>query len=98
MLALGAAWALAMRVLRLPVLAADGQTAHDSWRRRAQLVQQIGVFDGLAARADVLPRLRTWFLELRDAMRARWADAGHPPPELFPAFAGGAPSSLRARG
>lgn len=88
MVAVGAAWALAIRVLRLPVLAADGQSAHDSWRRRAQLVQQIEVFDRLATRADALPRLRAWFVELRDAMAERWPDATSPPPPLFPAFVG----------
>lgn len=87
MLATGAAGALTVRVQRLPVLAADDQTPHDSWRRRAQLVQQIEVFAQLTERADVLPALRTWFLDLRTAMCSRWPDAAAPPPPLFPAFA-----------
>ena len=86
MLAIGAAGALTVRVQRLPVLAADDQTPHDSWRRRAQLVQQIEVFAQLTERADVLPALRTWFWDLRRAMCDRWPDAAAPPPPLFPAF------------
>jgi hypothetical protein len=39
-LAIGAAAALAVRVQRLPLLAAAGQPPRTRWRRRAQLVQQ----------------------------------------------------------
>ena len=55
MLAVGAAAALASRVTRLPVIARTNQTPHDSWRRRAQLVQQIGVLNRLTDRAGTLP-------------------------------------------
>ena len=87
MLAVGAAAALASRVTRLPVIARTDQTPHDSWRRRAQLVQQIGVLDRLTDRAGTLPDLARWFRELADAMTERWTDATKPPPRLFPAFA-----------
>jgi len=86
MLAIGAAAALAVRVQRLAKLADPAQSVHDSWRRRAQLVQQIRVFDRLAATAGCLPTLATWFTELADAMSDRWPDATTPPPPLFPAF------------
>jgi hypothetical protein len=86
MLAFGAAAALAVRVQRLPTLAAAGQSAHDSWRRRVQLVQQIGVFADVAEEAGVLPALRSWFLALAEAMRARWTDASQPPPPVFDAL------------
>ncbi|GAA1596966.1 MULTISPECIES: hypothetical protein [Kribbella] len=84
--AVGAAAALASRVVRLPLVARGDQSAHDSWRRRGQIVQQIGVFDQLAERAGVLPALARWSRELAAAMTARWTDAAHPPPRLFPAF------------
>ena len=87
MLALGAAGALTIRVQRLPALAAADQTAHDSWRRRAQLVQQIQEFLDLADRAGALAALRRWFAELAEAMTDRWADATSPPPPIYPAFA-----------
>lgn len=87
MLALGAAGALTIRVQRLPVLAAADQSPHDSWRRRAQLVQQIDVFVELAGRADALAALRRWFAELAEAMAERWADATSPSPPIYPAFA-----------
>jgi hypothetical protein len=87
MLAVGAAAALASRVLRLPVIARTDQTSHDSWRRRAQLVQQIGVFSRLANRAGVLSDLARWTGEVAEAMTERWTDATTPPPRLFPAFA-----------
>jgi len=87
MLAVGAAAALASRVTRLPVIARTDQTPHDSWRRRAQLVQQIGVFNRLTDHAGSLPDLARWFCELADAMTERWTDATKPPPRLFPAFA-----------
>ncbi|GAB3923810.1 hypothetical protein GCM10029976_014580 [Kribbella albertanoniae] len=87
MLAVGAAAALASRVTRLPVIARTDQSPPDSWRRRAQLVQQIGVFGRLADRAGILPDLAHWFRELSDAMTERWTDATNPPPRLFPAFA-----------
>jgi hypothetical protein len=86
MLAVGAAAALASRVTRLPVIARTDQSPYDSWRRRAQLVQQIGVFNRLAVRADSLLELAGWFCELADAMTERWPDATEPPPKLFPAF------------
>ncbi|MGZ0145655.1 phosphotransferase family protein [Kribbella sp. WER1] len=84
--AIGAAAAIASRVVRLPLVARGDQSAHDSWRRRGQIVQQIGVFDRLAARAGVLPGLARWSRELAAAMTARWTDATNPPPRLFPAF------------
>ncbi|HKC29854.1 MAG TPA: hypothetical protein VKB75_17700 [Jatrophihabitans sp.] len=86
LLAVGAAAALASRVTRLPLIARDDQTPHDSWRRRAQIVQQIGVFERLADRAGVLPDLARWSGELAAAMAARWSDATCPPPRVFPAF------------
>ncbi|WP_427893135.1 phosphotransferase family protein [Kribbella sp. GL6] len=85
-IAVGAAAALASRVLRLPLVARDDQSAHDSWRRRGQIVQQIGVFGWLAERAGILPELARWSRELAAAMTARWPDATNPPPRLFPAF------------
>ncbi|MFD7155240.1 phosphotransferase family protein [Kribbella sp. NPDC059898] len=85
-IAVGAAAGLASRVLRLPLVARDDQTAHDSWRRRGQIVQQIGVFDQLADRAGILPGLARWSRELAAAMTARWPDAVTPPPRLFSAF------------
>ena len=87
MLAVGAAAALASRVTRLPVIARTDQSSHDSWRRRAQLVQQIEVFNRLADRARSLPDLARWFCDLADAMTQRWTGATTPPPRLFPAFA-----------
>jgi hypothetical protein len=86
MLAIGAAAALSIRVQRLAKLTEPGQTAHDRWRRRAQLVQQIRVFEQLASRANCLPALTGWFTRLADAMTERWVDAASPPPPLFPAF------------
>lgn len=88
MLAVGAAAALAGRVTRLPLIARPDQSAYDSWRRRAQLVQQLGVFRRLAARAGVLPELARWSAALAGAMVRRWPDAAAPPPRLYPAFAG----------
>jgi hypothetical protein len=87
MLAVGAAAALASRVPRLPVIARTDQTSHDSWRRRAQLVQQIEVFNRLADRAGILSDLARWTGELAEAVTERWTDATTPPPRLFPAFA-----------
>ncbi|MFG1909767.1 phosphotransferase family protein [Kribbella sp. NPDC048928] len=87
MLAVGAAAALASRVTRLPVIARSDQSPYDSWRRRAQLVQQIEVFNRLAVRADALLELAYWCRELADSMTERWTDATKPPPKLFPAFA-----------
>jgi Ser/Thr protein kinase RdoA (MazF antagonist) len=86
MRAVGAAAALAVRVHRLTKLAADGQPAADRWRRRAQLVQQIRVFEQLATQAECLPNLTGWFAQLADAMTHRWPDATTPPPPLYPAF------------
>jgi hypothetical protein len=87
MLAVGASAALASRVTRLPLLARTDQSSHDSWRRRAQLVQQVEVFTRLANRASNLHALSRWFRDLAAAMAGRWADATTPPPPLFPAFA-----------
>lgn len=87
MLAAGAVAAIASRVTRLPVIARTDQTPYDSWRRRAQLVHQIGVFNRLAVRAGCLLELAYWFRQLADAMKERWSDATAPPPRLFPAFA-----------
>lgn len=86
MLAVGAAAALAGRIARLPVIASTDQTSHDSWRRRAQLVQQIEVFRRLANRAEMLSGLSQWAGELAEAMAERWTDATTPPPRVFPAF------------
>ncbi|WP_116949458.1 phosphotransferase family protein [Jiangella endophytica] len=97
MLAVGAATALAGRVTRLPLIASPDQPAYDSWRRRAQLVQQLGVFRRLAARAGILPDLAHWSTELAEAMVIRWPDAGAPPPRLYPAFAG-TPSAAASTG
>ncbi|WP_433605106.1 hypothetical protein ACQP2P_26450 [Dactylosporangium sp. CA-139114] len=85
-LAVGAAAALAVRVQRLPLLAAAGQPSPTRRRRRAQLVQQIGVFTRLAERAGTLPAMAEWFARLASAMTARWRDATTPPPATFPAF------------
>ena len=82
----GAAAMLAVRVQRLTVLAASGQSAHDQWRRRAQLVQQIRIFEQLAAQAGCSDTLADWFTRLASAMADRWDDATSPPPALFPAF------------
>lgn len=91
MIAVGAAAALASRVTRLPVVARTDQSSYDSWRRRAQLVQQIGVFCRLADRAGILSGLAQWAGELADAMAERWTNATAPPPRLFPAFAESGP-------
>lgn len=85
-LAVGAAAALAVRVQRLPLLAATGQPSRTRWRRRAQLVQQIRVFTRLAERAATLPTMADWFARLADAMSTRWQDTTTPPPATFPAF------------
>ena len=87
MLAVGAAAALAVRVQRLKLLATRDQTPYNRWRRRAQLVQQIRVFERLATRAECLHALVDWFAQLARAMAIRWPDATNPPPRLFPAFA-----------
>jgi hypothetical protein len=86
MLAIGAAATLAVRVQRLTRLAESGQSTQDQWRRRAQLVQQIRVFEQVADRARILLTLADWFSQLADAMADRWDDATSPPPALFPAF------------
>jgi hypothetical protein len=85
-LAVGAAAALAVRVQRLRLLAADGQPPRVRWRRRAQLVQQIRVFTRLAGQAATLPAMAGWYARLADAMSARWSDTTTPPPAQFPAF------------
>jgi len=84
MLATGAAAVLVLRVQRLAKLVDPAQPPGDRWRRRAQLVQQIGVFEQLAARP--LPLLGTWLTRLAHAMAERWSDATTPPPALFSAF------------
>lgn len=83
-LAAGAAAVLVLRVQRLAKLADDAQPPHERWRRRAQLVQQIRVFEQLAVRS--LPVLIAWFTRLACAVTERWLDATTPPPPLFPAF------------
>ena len=85
-LAEGCGVALAVRVQRLPKLAQTDQSSAESWRRRAQLVQQIGVFIGVARRAGWLSDLADWFEDLAVAMAGRWPDATHPAPTPFPAF------------
>jgi hypothetical protein len=85
-LAIGAAAALAVRVRRLPLLATADQPPPTRWRRRAQLVHQLGVFVRLAERAATLPAMAGWAARLAEAMAARWRDATTPPPALFPAF------------
>jgi hypothetical protein len=86
MLAIGAALALVVRLHRLPKLADDSHPAHDRWRRRAQMVQQIQMFADLARRVELLESLAGWSRRLADAMASRWSDATHPAPPLFPAF------------
>ncbi|KXK60325.1 hypothetical protein AWW66_19605 [Micromonospora rosaria] len=71
---------------RLPLLAATGQPARTRWRRRAQLMQQIGVFTRLAERAGMLLTMADWYARLAEAMSARWHDSTTPPPAPFPAF------------
>jgi hypothetical protein len=84
MLATGAAAVLVLRVQRLAKLVDPAQPPAERWRRRAQLVQQIRVFEQLAARP--LPVLGAWFTRLARAMTDRWLDATTPPPPPFPAF------------
>jgi len=86
MLAIGAAVALAGRIIRLPVIARADQTAYDSWRRRAQVVQQISVFTNLTAGADALPAFSQWTTALAAAITNRWPDATTPPPRVYAAF------------
>lgn len=86
MLAVGCAASLAVRVQRLPLLATEGQPPYDSWRRRTQLIHQIQVFVAVAAAANRLEELATWFADLADAMRHRWPDAWNPPPAVYSAF------------
>jgi len=57
MLAVGAAAARARCIQRLKLLARPGQTPHDRWHRRSQLVQQVRVFERLATRANCLHAL-----------------------------------------
>nr|MDT0658642.1 phosphotransferase [Micromonospora sp. DSM 115978] len=85
-LAVGAAAALAVRVQRLPLLATTGQPSRTHWRRRAQLVQQIGVFTRLAEQASILPTMAHWLARLATVISARWPDTTAPPPATFPAF------------
>jgi hypothetical protein len=86
-LAVGAAALLAVRVQRLAKLARENETATASWRRRAQLLQQIRVFERMAPTASLFPTLAGWFSRLGEAMARRWQDATSPAPRLFPAFA-----------
>ncbi|TWD80134.1 phosphotransferase family enzyme [Kribbella amoyensis] len=86
MLAVGAAAALATRVPRLPLMARTDQSEYDSWRRRAQLVHQLGVFARLAEDADCLRDLAGWAVELAEAMSERWPDATSPLPGYYRAF------------
>jgi len=87
MLATGAAAALVLRVQRLAKLVDPAQPPEERWRRRAQLVQQIRVFEQLAAHP--LPVLGAWFTRLAGAMADRWLDATTPAPAPFPAFRSG---------
>ncbi|WP_405058746.1 aminoglycoside phosphotransferase family protein [Kribbella sp. NBC_01505] len=87
MLAIGAAVAFTTRVTRLPVLASSDQSPKDSWRRRAQLVQQIAVLNQLISRTQILPDVARWSQDLSDAMVHRWPESANPPPKLFTAFA-----------
>ena len=64
MLAVGLAAALVVRTHRLARLASEGQPAYDSWRRRTQLVQHIGVFVERCRITGDLPELATWFEHL----------------------------------
>lgn len=89
MLVVGLAAALVVRTHRLHRLAGPGQKSFDSWRRRTQLVQQIGVFVDRCGRTGQLPHLAGWFADLAAAMAARWPDAGTPPAPLFPAYSAG---------
>jgi hypothetical protein len=84
MLATGAAAMLVLRVQRLAKLVDPAQPPHERWRRRAQLVQQIRVFEQLAA--CPLPALGAWFTRLAHSMSDRWLDATVPPPAPFPAL------------
>jgi len=84
MLATGAAAVLVLRAQRLAKLVDPAQPLDERWRRRAQLVQQIRVFEQLAARP--LPVLGAWFTRLARAVTERWLDATTPPPLRFPAF------------
>ena len=86
MLAVGLAAALVVRAQRLPVLAAPGQAPYDSWRRRTQLVQQIGVFIDHCTATGSFPALAGWFADLSEAMTRRWPDVNSPSPPVFPAF------------
>lgn len=97
MVAVGLAAALIVRTHRLRLLASEGQGVFDSWRRRTQLLQQIGVFVDRCEKSAELPQLVGWFKRLAVAMADRWPDAGCPEPPLFPAFSAGAPTSLRSR-
>ena len=87
MLADGAAIPLIGRITRLPMVARSGQSPHDSWRRRGQIVQQIRTYARLAERAGRHSGFTGWLQKLEAAMIRRWPDAADPPPPLFPAFA-----------
>jgi hypothetical protein len=88
MLADGAAIPLIGRIVRLIMVASPDQSRHDSWRRRGQIVQQIRTYARLDERAGGNSRFVAWLRDLDTAMVDRWPDATHPPPPLFPAFAG----------
>ncbi|MEQ7009038.1 phosphotransferase [Actinopolymorpha sp. B17G11] len=87
MLADGAAITLIGRISRLPLVASSGQSRHDSWRRRGQIVQQIRTYTQLAERAEGYSGFIGWLGKLETAMIDRWSDAADPAPPLFPAFA-----------
>src|SRR4051794_8300165 len=74
MLAVGCAASLAVRVQRLPLLAMEGQSPYDSWRRRTQLILS-RVLVAVAAAASRLEALATRIADLADAMQRRWPDA-----------------------
>lgn len=85
-LADGAAITLIGRISRLPLVASADQSAQDAWRRRGQILHQIGVFARLAEPAGGLGAFTDWLHRLAGAMIARWPDTGDPPPPFFPAF------------
>nr|WP_238345277.1 phosphotransferase [Actinopolymorpha cephalotaxi] len=87
MLADGAAITLIGRITRLVMVARPGQSRHDSWRRRGQIVQQIRTYTRLADRAAQQSAFTRWLRALEAAMTDRWPDATDPPPPQFPAFA-----------
>ncbi|NYH91302.1 hypothetical protein F4554_003940 [Actinopolymorpha rutila] len=87
LLADGAAITLIGRITRLSMVASPGQSRHDSWRRRGQIVQQIRTYSQLAERSGQGSGFTGWLRKLETAMIDRWPDAADPPPPMFPAFA-----------